>query len=343
MSSNRSSPGDTKVPTIAVIGCGAIADASHIPALARHASIRDRLVLVDRDGARAEAAAARHGVTRTSDDYRSVLGEVDGVVISVPHHLHVPISLDCLSRSVHVLCEKPLADTTAEVERLVEAAETAGVTIGVNNKRRLFSSSRIVKELIDAGTVGELKSFEYYQGAKFDWPATTDSYFGAKGSGKGVLFDLGSHVLDLACWWLGGRPELVSYEDDSRGGTEAVARVVFRHGQCRGLVHLSWLTRLRNSYRIVGSRGSIEGELYDERGVTLVQADGRRVEKKGKVKVDTAQEMMDSFIATITTGTAPAVPAREVSPSIGLIDECYVTRGLLAAPWYVDATRGANA
>ena len=125
------------IPTIAVIGAGAIADIFHLPALSRRPEVRGRLIVVDRDGERARTTAARHGITRYATDYRGVLDEIQGAVIAVPHRLHVPLSRECLTHGVHVLCEKPLAETAAEAEELAHAADQAGVTLRVNNTRRL--------------------------------------------------------------------------------------------------------------------------------------------------------------------------------------------------------------
>lgn len=333
---NRGGP-DRPPPRVAVVGCGAISEASHVPSLARHALVRERLILVDRDLARAERLASRVGVSATADDYRDVLTDVDGVVVAVPPLLHVPITLDCLEAGLHVLCEKPLAGSSSEVDQIVERAAVAGLSVGVNNIRRVQPSSQMVKTLLDQGAIGTPTRFEYSQGAKFDWPAATGSYFGLKGSGKGVLSDLGSHVVDLACWWLGGKPDLLSYHDDARGGTEAVARLEFQKDECRGSIHLSWLTRLKNSYRITGDRGTLEGRLYDVNSVTLVNRDGKKRLIRAKRRANVANVIVDSFLAAIQGSGAPAVTARDVAPSIALIEECYGARSLFEMPWYADA------
>ena len=84
----------TPPPTIGVIGCGAIAEMAHIPAFARHDDVRERMILIDRDEARARRVAGKFGVGRTATDYKDVIDDLDGAVVAVPHHLHVPITLD---------------------------------------------------------------------------------------------------------------------------------------------------------------------------------------------------------------------------------------------------------
>src|SRR6266513_3544350 len=261
---------------VAVIGCGAIARAAHVPALAKHPEVRNRLVLVDRDLDRANALAREFGIARTAADYRDVLPSVQGAVIALPHHLHFPVALDCLSAGVHVLCEKPLAGSAAEAAQLVAASEQAGVALAVNQARRLFPPSEAAHRLVHEGAIGTLRFIGYYDGAKYDWPTASGFAFGLQGGGKGVLLDIGAHVLDLICWWLGHQPRVTDYVDDSFGGSEAAAKVAFTDGTARGEVHLSWLAKLQNGFRIEGDTGVISGSIYDWETLQLTTASGQR-------------------------------------------------------------------
>lgn len=101
-------------PRIALIGCGAIADIYHLPALAKHQEVLDKVVLVDTSVERLSGLSAKYGIHNTTQDYHSILNEVDGVIIAVPHHLHHRISMDFLAAGVPVLCEKPLAELPSE-------------------------------------------------------------------------------------------------------------------------------------------------------------------------------------------------------------------------------------
>lgn len=324
-------------PTIAVIGCGAIAEAFHIPALVRHKEVRDRLILVDRDAGRASRLAERFGLERTAQDHSDILSEIDGAIVAVPPALHVPISRDCLAAGVHVLCEKPLAHSAGEVHELMNLASVSGVSLGVNNMRRLFGTSKLVKEIVEAGELGVIRTFEYYQGEKFDWPVATGSNFGRGGGGRGVFSDLGAHIVDLAQWWLGGDLELERYADDSRGGTEAVAWVDFSTGTCRGKIRLSWLTRYRNTYRIVGDMGAVEGQLFDERTILLTDPHGKARESRSTSRVDVSHAMIDGFIEAVRARVPQPVPAEDVLPSIAFLEACYGNRTTLPAPWYQNA------
>jgi predicted dehydrogenase len=317
-------------PRIALIGCGAVAEAFYVPALRKRPSLARSLVLVDPDRSRAENMRASLGASEAVTDYREVLGRVAGALVLTPHHLHVPITLELARHGVAVLCEKPLAETAAEVDALVEAGRAHKVPVMVNQTRRLFPAAREVQRLIAEGALGELREIHYELGAPFDWPAATPAYFRG---GRGVLFDTGVHVVDLVCWWLGGEPEVVDYADDSRGGTEAVARLKLRLRGIEAHLHLSWLTKLRNAYRIVGSKGCVEGGAYDLASFQMNRRK-RRIGRGWPVYEDFVAVLLDNFAEVIAGRAEPLVSAADVRPAISVIDTCYDRRKSLDEPWH---------
>ena len=325
-------------PVIAIIGCGAIAERFHLPALARHPAVLERLILVDPIVERARELASTYKIATVATDYREVLKTVGGAVLAVPPSLHYSISLDCIRNGVHVLCEKPLAESSAQVHEIFSEAEKSGVAVLVNNTRRLYPSSRKVHLMLREGEIGRPRYLEFYEGEEFDWPSASGFYFGLHGSRKGVLLDKGAHILDLVCWWLGGKPRLISYEDDSLGGSEAVAKLSFEFGGCRGKVHLSWLSKLNNFFRIQGESGSIEGGIFDWRSITMLSSTGKKV----RIRTDSEQHalsdfgmaIIDNFLGIITECAQPVVSPRDVADSITLIEECYASRSRFAMPWH---------
>jgi predicted dehydrogenase len=317
-------------PTIALIGCGAVAEAFYVPALRKRPDLARSLILVDPDRSRAEALRQSLGAAEALTDYRETIGRIAGALVLTPHHLHCAIALELARHRVAVLCEKPLAETPAEVDALIEASRTHGVPVMVNQTRRLFPAAREVRRLIAQSALGELREIRYELGAPFDWPAATPAYFRG---GRGVLFDTGVHVVDLVCWWLGGEPEVLDYADDSRGGSEAVARVKLRFGEVVAEIHLSWLTKLRNAYRVVGSRGTIEGGAYEWASFHL---NGRKVRagRSWQGYEDFVAVLLDNFAEVIAGRAEPLVSAADVRAAIAVIDTCYRTRRTLDEPWH---------
>jgi len=325
-------------PCIALIGCGAVAETLYLPGLRKRPGLARRLIVVDPDLSRAQALRAKLGALDVAADYREVLPRIAGALVLTPHHLHFPITLDLARRGITVLCEKPLAHSAAQVDEIIEASRSHDTPVLVNHTRRLFPASREVRRLIHQGAIGELQEIRYELGAPFDWPAATPAYFR---DGRGVLFDTGAHIVDLLCWWLGAQPEVVDYADDSRGGTEAVARLTLGWRDVLAHAHLSWLSKLGNTYSVVGSRGTIEGGAYDWTSFTLTSG-GRsrkvRVERGWRAYEDYVGMLLDNLVQVIARRAAPLVTAADVRAGVAVIDACYARRKPLAEPWY-DAWR----
>lgn len=323
---------------LAVIGCGAIAAQYHLPALARHANSLRQVILVDPDVERARALAATLPgtlvlVTGSSDHLEN---EIDAAIVATPPWLHHRIAMPLLGRGVDVLCEKPLAESAAEARALIAEAERSGACLCVNQTRRAFPAFRRVRELIAAGAIGECTAIEHVEGARFAWPSASGWHFAASRGARGVLFDQGAHVIDTLCWWLGDTPEVISCATDSFGGPEGVASVVLRSGSCTCTVRLSWLSKLSNTYRVAGTRGTLSGAIFDWRRLTFTSAATRRRLTVGSGRGDYlafGRSVVDNFLDVVCGRAAPLAPAAAVLPSIELIEECYRRASRLPMPW----------
>lgn len=168
--------------------------------------------LADVDVAAVQAQAEDLGV-RAFTDHREMLdaGVVDAVSVVLPHHLHAPVTLDCLEAGVHVYVEKPIAVRVSEADAMIDAARHRGLKLCVGHQYRTFRSSRVLRHLMDRVALGRIHRVlwmhhTFYTAshrAKRPWR------FAWKTSGGGVLAYRASHDLDLLCWLL-GRPVQVS-------------------------------------------------------------------------------------------------------------------------------------
>jgi len=325
-------------PKIALIGCGAIAKEYYLPALTRDTYILNNLVLVDSHRERAQKLATKFEVARYIVDYHEVLDEVEGVIIAVPTHLHHPITMEFLSRGVHVLCEKPLAESANKARMMVEQARKTGVALAVNYLQRLIPSFAKVKELLAEKTLGEPLSITYFVGEEFKWPTVSGFYFNSPISSGGVLRDRGAHVFDHICWWLGEKPKLVSSQNDAFGGREAVAYVQFEHQKCIGEVKLSWLASFPCRFMVECERGTIEGDVYDYQSILLKRGVGQNqrinLKSRDKTKVDIACKVVANFMRVVKNNELPLVSGSDVLDSIKFIDECYEAATRFDMPWY---------
>ena len=323
-------------PRIALVGCGAIAELFHLPALRRHPDVMGQLVLVDPNAARAAELARRFQAAESAPSLEAVMHRIDAALIATPPRLHVPLAMQCIQAGKHVLCEKPLAESAAEVDDLIRAASAAGVAVAVNNTRRLIPAYQAIRNRVASGEIGTVRRIEIAFGEPFDWPVAGDGYFGVKAGGKGVLADLGAHALDLACWWLGAPPTLHSYHDDSFGGTEAVAQADLRAPEATLRIRVSWLSKLSNRYRVEGSSAVLEGSLHDFGAFEVRRGSGsRRVRVEGaRPFAEYGEVLLDNFLEVAAGRARPLVSAADVRPSIALIEACYLNRRRFDVPWH---------
>ncbi len=326
---------------IGLIGCGAVAAAGHLPALA---ALRDQVattVLVDLSLERAERMAAEYGVPRAMASYREALDEIDAAIIALPHALHAPVTIDLLEAGKHVLVEKPMALTTRDCDRMIEAAAQTGRVLAVGLVRRFCPVVRLVQGWIDQGAFGPLADFDVQEGMVFASSVASDTLFRRDMAGGGVLPDTGIHVLDtLACWL--GVLRIDDYRDDAHGGVEAdCALALSTLSSTRGRVTLSRVRALRNSFRLrfaaaeihVGTgldqslRLTLEGCPASLQGTAVAPA-GPAVTLPSLM----AAQLRD-FVDAIRDRRPPRVPGEAGRISVELVEQCYARRLPLDEPW----------
>ncbi|MDT8368310.1 MAG: Gfo/Idh/MocA family oxidoreductase [Longimicrobiales bacterium] len=329
-------------PAICVLGCGAITESFYLPALTEDPKVRDLLLLVDPDVERARAMARRFGVSQVAESHQGKLASMDGVIVATPHHLHHPLSMDALEAGCHVLCEKPLAVRADDAVELVEEAATRGRALAVNNTRRLYPIVQEIRRFIGTGALGRIRRIEIEEGDPFEWPAASGFYFQAEGEPRGVLLDLGAHVLDLLSWWLGPDVTFIDCRDDSGGGPEAVTFLRLALDGAPVDIRLSRLSSLSNRYRIEGEKGVLDGETGDWQRARWTPSGGRSRTLRGSPTVVAfdrfARILVTNFLHLCTEGGEPLVPGRTVVPSLRLIDRAYAARRRFDMPWLSLAT-----
>ena len=162
-------------------------------------------VLCGRDAEAATAAAGRLGWASVETDWKRLIvrDDVDLVDICTPGDTHAEIAIAALEAGKHVLCEKPLANTVAEAEAMVEAAAAAaerGVWSMVGFNYRRVPAIALARELVAAGRLGTIRHVraQYLQDWIVDpsfpltWRLQKDK------AGSGALGDIGAHIIDLA-------------------------------------------------------------------------------------------------------------------------------------------------
>lgn len=132
--------------------------------------------------------------------------ELDGIVIATPSALHAEQSIAVLERGVAVFCQKPLARTAAETQRVVDAARVADRLLGVDLSYRYTTGMRAIRDLVGRGELGDIYAVDLVFHNAY---GPDKAWFRDPGlSGGGCVIDLGIHLVDLALWTL-GFPEVV--------------------------------------------------------------------------------------------------------------------------------------
>ena len=127
---------------IGIIGCGGSANGKHLPALRKLQNLCDLTAFCDIIPERAEKARAEYGSpdAKIYTDYRELLdnGDIDVVHVLTPNVLHSPITVAAFQAGKHVMCEKPMASTSADAQAMLDAWKKSGkkFTIGYQNRFR---------------------------------------------------------------------------------------------------------------------------------------------------------------------------------------------------------------
>jgi len=170
--------------------------------------------VAEADEALARSAAKRLRFEEWTTDWEGLVTspDIDVVSIATPNFLHAPMAIAAAGAGKHVLCEKPLANTAADAERMCRAAEAAGIVHAVNFNYRKVPAVQFIGRLIRAGRLGAVRQFR----AAFlqDWGNDTriprSWKFEASRSGGGALIGVGSHIIDLARYLVGELERLVA-------------------------------------------------------------------------------------------------------------------------------------
>jgi len=165
----------------------------------------NRDVLIGRDEDALAEAADQFGFDRISTDWEDVVDEVDVFYNLGPNNVHADPSIAALEAGTPVFCEKPLAHTTEDAERMADAAADADVPAGIAFNYRFIPAIQYAKNLIADGELGEIYHVRghYLQDWLVDPTAPWSWRNSAEVAGSGALGDLGAHTIDLVRFLVG--------------------------------------------------------------------------------------------------------------------------------------------
>jgi predicted dehydrogenase len=242
---------------VGLIGAGTIAFSAHLPAIRK---LRDELELVavaDIREDNAKRAAAEFGAETYYTDYHDLLarGDLDFVDICTPEFLHAEQVEAAAAAGVNIVTEKPMSASVAEADRMIAAAQRAGVLLMVAHSRRFTGRYRQIREAIDRGDIGEVRYVRenerrprsmydnLHLGTGYWTPESGRPWLTMAQFSQGAALTNAVHETDLARWFVGQEPasvyaeariteagaevpDMISYTVEFRNGAIAAAEIV---------------------------------------------------------------------------------------------------------------------
>lgn len=247
--------------TVALVGCGRILS-QHVEGYRRLGERAEVRALCDVDADLARQRAAEHDVPQwyASVDDLIAGSEADVVSVLTPPAVRLSVVQELAEAGRHLLVEKPFALDIEEARRMVEVAAENRVKLAVNQNWRCREESLRVRELIEAGEIGEplfaIQNDSVWRDESEGWRVTIP---------KLALSVMGIHWLDRLRWWLGDEPVAVHCAARTAGvlhsaGEDITATTVeFKQGAVAVLLH-SWASQAggeANFVQVDGTKGSI--------------------------------------------------------------------------------------
>jgi scyllo-inositol 2-dehydrogenase (NADP+) len=333
---------------VALIGYGLAGSVFHAPLI----SVTDGLVLdtvvVGNPERRAQALAEHPGVTTVAnaDELWKAAGRLDLVVIATPNRTHVPLATAALRAGLPVVVDKPMAGTAAEAAALAQLAEGQGLLLSAFQNRRWDNDFLTLRSLLDKEALGEVRRFE----SRFErWRPMPKGGWRESGDPAeygGLLYDLGSHLVDQALTLFGPVRTVYAEGDVRRPGAGADDDTFVSLEHVSGVRSHLWMSAvtpvLGPRLRVLGSVGGYVKYGLDPQEAAL--REGRRPGKDWGEEPESAWGTLGAGIsscdddepvptkpgdypayyagvaAALRDGTAPPVTAPEVVAALEVLE-----------------------
>jgi predicted dehydrogenase len=323
-----------------VLGVARIATQKVIPAMMR-GERSEVVAIASRDAAKARQAAETLGIARAYGSYEELLKDpdVEAVYNPLPNHLHVDWTTRVAEAGKHVLCEKPIAMSAAEAERLIHVRDSTGVHIQEAFMVRTHPQWIAALEIAQSGRLGEVRAISGFFSYFNEDPANVRNI---RDFGGGALYDIGCYLINTARFIFAREPQGVAavVERDPRFGVDALTSFLldFAPGQVTALCS----TQLVSSQRILifGTRGRLEIEIPvnapPDRPCRIFVEDGSDLSGGSRQTItfeacDQYTIQADRFSEAVRGDASPAYPLEDSVRNMQVIDAVF--RAALSGRW----------
>ena len=289
--------------------------------------------IASRDVAKAREAATSLGIPKAYGSYEELLADpgIDAIYNPLPNQLHVPWTIKAAEAGKHVLCEKPISLTVAEAKTLLEVQARTGVKIGEAFMIRSYPQWLRIRELLDEGRIGTLRSvmsfFSYYNVDKANIRNQVES-------GGGALYDIGCYCIHASRYAFGGLPKrvvgLIDRDPETQVDRLTSALLDFPGGQSIFTCSTQLVPYQRVQF--FGTRGRIEIEIPfnapKDRPTRIFIDDGSDLFGAGIVTetfpiLDQYTLQGDAFSKAVLEGTEVPVPLEDAIANMAVIEAIF--------------------
>lgn len=349
---------------VGIIGIGFYSAAAHVPQL-RATGRAEVVAIARRTPERLNLIQKELGIAEAYTDWREMLDkcELDAVVVSTPHNQHVAPTVAALERGLHVLLEKPAADTIDGALQIAEAAEKSGkiVTVGVNS--RGTPVWRGVHNAVRSGAIGSLRQINFVCGLDArlfrqrvreaewiqkmressdmmrvlvnDFVAPTHWRRDVTQMGGDIMMDVGAHAVDVMLWLAGSRPmDVVAFKPHKGPDSTTILNVQVRLAN-DVLLAITFNDCVNEGDAEFGVYGVARTTALGDCGWLTVDSStwGVQSAKEAWLERDGGREALQlegeeispaaAFVATVLDGAPNLCTAQEGAQTVALIQSAY--------------------
>ena len=303
-------------------GCGDISKKRVAPAL-RDLQNCDFVSVNRARSELAESFAVEFGAGKWFGNWQELVkdDEVDAVYIATPVNLHSPQTIAAAESGKHILCEKPMAMTVSECDKMIDACRANNVKLGIAYYRHFYPVIDRIKKLIALGEIGQvvftqINAFEYFN----PQPADSQYWFLKKDrSGGGPMFDFGCHRIEVLLNILGpakftkGFISKVVFDREVEDTSTAFFSFDSGPNAVLNITHAAF--EPQDTLDIFGVKGSIHVPVLNDGEMTIKTENGEHSEKHPP-HPNFHQPLIDNFTQAVLNDSEPAVDAnigREVA------------------------------
>ena len=317
----------------AVVGLGHIAQVAVLPAFA-HARNSRLTALVSSDAVKLAELGDQYEVPQNRryryDDYEACLrsGDVDAVYIALPNNMHCDYSVRAAEAGIHVLCEKPMAVTTSECERMIAAADAHSVHLMIAYRLHFEEANLKAIEIVESGQLGEPRIFA----SVFSMQVREGDIRLQEALGGGTVYDIGIYCLNAARYLFRDEPtQVFAYSaqkrDDPRfAEVDEMTTAMLRFpGERLATFTSSFGAADVSAYRILGTEGELRMDPAFEHSSSLVHhlsLEGK-TRKKTFPKRDQFAPELTYFSRCIISGMEPQPGGYEGLADVRIIEAIY--------------------